>query len=131
MIPVPNNDNDNIDPAKEEILVSLSSTISKGITVGHYGAEATDDPKVPNGYWIVEWTSTPYTDQATGNLVADAYYLNTVDRAPKWWTRSMQETKVKMNNVVLADVKIIEIKNSNMLSTQCNINACLRIKAYI
>ena len=75
----------------------------------HYGAEVTEDPKAPDGYWMVEWTSTPYTDQATGNLVADALYLNTVDYAPKWWTRSVQTTKVKINNVVLADVKMIEI----------------------
>ena len=133
LIPVPSDDNDDIDAAKEEVLVSLSSTISEGIVEGHYGAVVTEDPKAPDGYWIVEWTSIPYTDQATGNLVADALYLNTVDYAPKWWTRSVQETKVKINNVVLADVKMIEIKkkepNKNMPPTSCNVKACLRIKA--
>ena len=117
MIPVPSADNDKIDAAKEKVLVSLSSTISDGIKEGHYGAVVTEDPKAPDGYWIVEWTSTPYTDQKTGNLVADALYLDTVAYAPKWWTRSVQVIKVKINNVVLADVKMIEIKKMDQTKT--------------
>ena len=56
-----------------------------------------------------------------------------MDYAPKWWTRSVQKTKVKINNVVLADVNMIEIKenepNKNMPPTSCNVKACLCIKA--
>ena len=95
----------------------MSSTIHNGIKEGNYWAQVTEDPKTPNVYWIVKWTSTPYTDQATGNLVANALYLNTVDYAPKWWTRSVQTTKVKINNVVLADVKMTEIKKQNQTKT--------------
>jgi len=37
LIPVPINDNDDIDAAKEDVLLSLSSIISKDIVEGHYG----------------------------------------------------------------------------------------------
>ena len=127
----PNGSNDDdIDIAKASVLVSLSSNIYDNIEVGQYGALVTVDENARDGYFIIEWRNVPYTQQVSGKLVCDAYYLEQAPRAPKWWIPSMQEVTVDLNNVVLANVIMDEIeKPRNMPSTQANRKRCLRMKA--
>jgi hypothetical protein len=75
---------DDVDAARYEVLVLLSSNIAANVEIGGYGAIVTDDENAEFGYWMIEWTSEPYTCQDTGRLVCDGYYLNPVGGAPKW-----------------------------------------------
>jgi hypothetical protein len=60
---------DDVDAARDEVLVSLSSNIAANVEIGGYGAIVTDDENAEFGYWMIEWTSEPYTCQDTGRLV--------------------------------------------------------------
>ena len=108
----------------------MSSTIFNNIKVGNYGALVTVDKNARDGYFIIEWASLPYTQHDSGKLVCDAYYLNQAPRAPKWWTSSLTEVTVDLNNVVMANVEMDLIERGrNMPSSQAAVKGCLRLKA--
>jgi hypothetical protein len=63
---------DDVDAARDKNLLSLSSNISAHVEIGRYGATVTDDENALFGYyWMIEWTSEPYTCQDTGSIVCD------------------------------------------------------------
>jgi hypothetical protein len=69
---------DDVDAAREEVLVLLTSNIAANVVIKGYGAIVTDDDNTRDGFWMIEWTTEPYTCQDTGMLVCDGYYLNEV-----------------------------------------------------
>ena len=46
----------------------------------------------PDGYYLVEYTGEPYTDQRDGTLKWDRNWLCEVPEAWKWFTRSAEST---------------------------------------
>ena len=56
----------------------------------------------------------------TGQLVCDANYLNRVGGAPKWYTESDLSDKHVLQHVVLGDVTIEEISDTNPLPNTCD-----------
>ena len=122
---------DDVDAAREEVLVSLSSNIAANIEIGGYGAIVTEDETARDGYWIIEWTSDPYTCQDTGRLVCDGLYLNPVEGGPKWWTPSGHAETIPLVNIVMADVNMdaIEVGRNMPSSSHVNRKQCLEMEA--
>ena len=122
---------DDVDIAREDVLVSLSSNIAATIEIGGYGAIVTNDEAARDGYWMVEWTSESYTCQETGRLVCDGFYLNEVPGGPQWWTPSGLAVTTPLVNVVMADVKMdpIEVGRNVPSSSHVNRRQCLEKEA--
>ena len=122
---------DDVDAARDDVLLSLSSNIAANIEIGGYGAIVTSDPEARDGYWMVEWTSESYTCQETGKLVCDGFYLNEVKRGPKWWTPSGQAVTIPLLNIVMSDVKMdpIEVGRNMPSSSHVNKVQCLEKEA--
>jgi hypothetical protein len=97
---------DDVDAARDEVLVSLSSNVAANVEIGGYGAIVTDDENALFGYWMIEWTSEPSTCQETGRFVCDGYYLDPVGGAPKWWTPSGDAKTIPLVHIVMADVQM-------------------------
>jgi hypothetical protein len=77
---------DDVDAAREEVLVSLSSNIAADVVIKGYGAIVIDDELARDSFWMIDWTTEPYTCQDTGMLVCDGFYLNEVPSCRQWWT---------------------------------------------
>ena len=90
------------------------------------------DAEDADGYYVVKWKSEPYTLQEdeelkeytpaivlkAGALVCDAEYYNKVPGASLWYTPMQGEqrkTKVRVKQVVAADLKVAPISEENKL----------------
>ena len=90
-----------------------------------------------DGYYIVMWTSVPYTLQEdvelpeytpamkikAGALVCDAEYYNKLPQGRLWYTPTKGEerkTLVRMVQVVAADLKLAPISATNALPSGMN-----------
>jgi hypothetical protein len=113
---------DDVDAARDEVLVSLSSNIAANVEIGGYGAIVTEDVKADFGYWMIEWTTEPYTCQDTGRLVCDGYYLNPVPGAPKWWTPSGAAETIPLVHIVMADVQMDPIEKGRNMPSSTHVN---------
>jgi hypothetical protein len=113
---------DDVDDARDKVLVSLSSNIAANVEIGGYGAIVTSDENALFGYWMIEWTSEPYTYQDTGRLVCDGYYLNPVGGAPKWWTPSGDAKTIPLVHIVMADVQMDPIEKGRNMSSSTHVN---------
>jgi hypothetical protein len=114
---------DDVHAAREEVLVSLSSNIAANVEIVGYGAIVTDDENAEFGYWMIEWTSEPYTCQYTDRLVCDGYYLDPVRGAPKWWTPSGDAKKIPFfHHIVMADVQIDPIDKGRNMPSSTHVN---------
>jgi hypothetical protein len=70
----------------------------------HFQLRAADD-EAADGYYLVEFTSFPYTDQcAGGTLQCDVNWLNPFPRARKWFTKSAAKETFDLVNVVSTGV---------------------------
>ena len=110
---------DDGDLFREGIRDHICAIVSEDIKVGCYGAVVTID-KDADGYYLVKWTGTPYTDQETGELVCDGLFLNPVGRARKWYTLSSLLSRSLVKHVVLAKVVMEGITDQNQLPKACN-----------
>lgn len=113
---------DDADKAKSQVLNALTTNIAEDIAIGNYGAIFTDDEREEDGFYIVNWDSKPYTDQNTGELVADCTYLKNVSGAPMWYTLVSHKTKYQIKHFVNANMEMIPIdKETNMPEgNRCN-----------
>ena len=104
--------------------------------LGGIGLVATEDPDT-RGYYVLKWTSLPYTLQADkptefgtfaeGTLVADGEYLNPVGRARDWYTGSPGNvTTVQVAHVLLPGITLLPISASDKLPNACNKAAATR-----
>jgi hypothetical protein len=81
------------------VLESIAERYAEEIQEGNFGAFMTSDPTT-DGYYLVQWSSAPYTLQSDsfldeydppllirqGELVCDAKYCNKVLRVKSWYT---------------------------------------------
>ena len=80
------------------------------------------DDDAPNGYYLVEWVSLPYTCQDTGDLLCDGRYLNPVPCAPFWYTPSNLEPDThNVKNVLFGNVMMEGISDTNTLPNTCDV----------
>ena len=88
--------------------------ISREIEIGNIGAVVTDDPDA-DGYYLVEWTSIPYTCQETDKPKVSGKYLNKVRGAKNWYTKSDLRADHEIDHVVLAKASMEAISETNPL----------------
>ena len=105
---------EDVDEAHEEVLHHVTSAVAQSVVVGAIGAIATADDEAPDGYYLVEFTSEPYTDQDDGVLKCDSNWLYPLPQARKWFTKSVEGTSVELLNVVSAGVTMLPISPGNM-----------------
>ena len=99
------------------------------IREGGVGAVGTTD-NAAMGYYVVRWTSEPYTLQAVaegvsgviaaGVMVVDAVYFNMVGRAPYWYTQSELTVVIEVRHVLRSGLQLEEISPTNKLPLACN-----------
>jgi hypothetical protein len=116
-------------------LEGIATRMAEKVEVGMFGTFQTDDPDA-DGYYLVEWTSVPYTIQENvelteydppiqierGELVCDGKYWNKVPRAKLWYTRPTEPlpTVVRMQQVVSSKVELESISEMNKLPHTCD-----------
>ena len=81
----------------DNALEDLTLQIMKGVKIGNYGAFEKADQNVSSGYYVVKWTSKPYTLQENtqlddyippvtvhaGEFVANLLYATKIGRASR------------------------------------------------
>ena len=108
-------DEEDAGEAHEEVLRHVTSAVAQSIVVGAIGAIATSDEAAKDGYYIVEFTSLPFTDQSEGGtLKVEVNWLFQVEGARKWFTKSAIEDSFDVVNVVSTGVEMLPISPSNM-----------------
>jgi hypothetical protein len=137
-------DESEVEELHEMLLDNVATIMAETVVEDGIGAFLTDDPEV-DGYYMVKWTTTPYTLQEdvilkeytphikidAGELVCNAQYFNPVPRAPYWYTTPSKAlpTVVRMQQVVLPDATLLPISSSNKLPNTCNKSSAIRLKA--
>jgi hypothetical protein len=95
--------------------VQRNSIRTKSNRHNFIAAIATADDEAADGYYLVEFTSLPYTDQcAGGTLQCDVNWLYPFPRARKWFTKSAAKETFDLVNVVSTGVVMLPISLSNM-----------------
>ena len=102
------------DKLRGEIREHISGVISREIEIGKVGAVVTDDPDA-GGYYLVEWTSIPYTCQETDKPKVSGKYLNKVVGAKNWYTKSDIPADHEIDHVGLANASMEGISETNPL----------------
>ena len=102
------------------------------IAKGNYEATRTDDPAI-DGYYIDEWISHVYIYQEdivmkgcnppkyvyTREMVCQARFWNPVGKVKYWYTvmpKREEETTLRMNQILIADITLIRTTKDNKLS---------------
>ena len=129
-------DEDELEEAHAYALNGIETMNSEKVEIGNHGAFATNDPDA-DGYYVVQWTSDPYTLQDDlplesgtfipgGEIVCDAIYLRKVPRAKQWYIPETSEagenvaTTVRMKHVVAPYINVLEVSDENKLPNMCN-----------
>ena len=119
---------DDADTCRKEVREHITALIANEIEVGKIGAVITTDEDA-DGFYLVEWTELPYTCQDTGDLKCRGNYLNRVGRTRKWYTKSDLDDEHLVRHVVMGEVKMEPISNTNQLPSTCNRPEAIRMKA--
>ncbi len=135
---------DDICKAKITVLYGIATSVAESICEGSFGAFLTDD-KESDGYYVVQWTSDPYTLQNSvqleeykpplhleaGELVCKARYLHKVPRARQWYTVPTTDlpTTVRLQQVIDPKLEMLNISPTNKLPGNCDKRACERLGA--
>ena len=89
------------------------------MVVGEFGAVATDDDEAPDGYYLVEFTGLPYTDQVYGLLKCNANWLFLLSSSTHWYTNERgYDTVIYLINVLSTGVVMLPISPSNIPPSQ-------------
>ena len=94
--------------------------VASDIEEGYMGVVVTSDEDADGGYYLIEWTGTPCTEQESGELVCPGDYLMLVGRAPKWYTRGEDSAVVLVKHVVMGKVRMEEFSETNPIPRSAN-----------
>jgi hypothetical protein len=125
-------DSDEVDLANTVILENITTIMAENIEVGSIGAFQTEDDNA-DGYYLVQFTSEPYTlQEATllteyepplqleeGELVCEATYFEKVPRARFWYTPTEMTTVLRVQQVVATKIELVEPSPTNPLPNTC------------
>ena len=106
LIDTQNTEHNNENSILETTLICNTMHIANEVAINGYGALATNDNNVKVGYYIIQWTSTPYPLQQdttidtfdpplelkAGDMVCNAMYLNAVPHCKLLYTHSNKKT---------------------------------------
>jgi hypothetical protein len=125
--------------AKSTVLYGIATAVAERIDVGLFGAFLTNDPDSA-GYYVVQWTSEPYTLQdaidvdeydpplhlEAGKLICQAHYLHMVPRMRQWYTVPTTDlpTTLRLQQVIDPSLEMLAISPSNKLPSNCDKRAC-------
>ena len=103
------------DEAHSEVLHNVTTAVANSVVIGEFGAVATDAIDAPDGYYLVEFTGLPYTDQDDGLLKCNANWLSPFHRARHWYINQPGlDTVIDMITVVSTSVEMLPLSASNM-----------------
>jgi hypothetical protein len=125
-VPTDENDMDELDEAHDIVLETIAERNKGEIKVGSIGAFSTEDEC---RYYLVEWTSEPYTCTEPillteydppivvkkGELVCKARYLEELVGAPRWYEPVKLATTVRLQQVVATSLQLQENSAENSL----------------
>jgi hypothetical protein len=131
LVPASDDYEDDLDEAKQMVLQGMATEAAEQINIGQIGSFLTNDAD-SDGYYVVEWTSEPYTLQEAGTLVeydpllhlekgelvSDGQYLNKVPGAKQWYTPPSKPlpTTVRLQQVLNPVLHMVGISQQNKLS---------------
>ena len=116
---------DKDDEAFRTILRGVETRMSEKILSTMYGAVRTDDEST-DGYYILQWTSEPYTLQedkemrgyppnitaCAGEILCDAVFLTSVPNAKYWYIPMITgdgDVTVRLKQVLLPNITMMKI----------------------
>ena len=109
-------DQEDVDEANHEVLHHLTSAVADSVEIGKIVAIATGGKYDDDGYYLVEFTGCPYTEQETdGSLNCKGNWLYQVPGSRKWFTKSTTETAIEMVNVLATSVVMDPIYSINRI----------------
>ena len=130
------NNSEKNNEAFKTILRGFETRMSEKILTTMYGAMRPDD-EITDGYYVVQWTSEPYTLQEdkdincyipsvtayAGEDICDAVFLNPVNSA-KYWLTPMNKRDggiaVRLKQVLLSNITMMKIDKNNKLPKRYN-----------
>jgi hypothetical protein len=121
-----------MEQAQRMVLESIAARYAKEIQKGNFGAFMMSD-RATDGYYLVQWSSAPYTLQSDsfldkydlpllsrqGVLVCDAKYYNKVPRAKHWYTppQANSSTVVRLQEVVASEISLVGTTGARLPNT--------------
>ena len=110
---------EDVDEAHSDVLHNVTTGVSNSVVAGEFGAVSTEDDEAPDGYYLVEFTGLPYTNQVDGLLKCNANWLFPLSRATHWYTNEPgDDTVIDLINVLSTGVVMLPISPSNMHPSQ-------------
>ena len=122
-------DHDDAEKGRRDILYHLTSFVGSEIKIGNVGAISTSDEKEKDGYYLLEFTSLPYTDQDISDeddnddVVADGCaslkckvrWLYKLPGTRHWYYNPNEPVPdvVDVMNVVLSNVEMISLTDDH------------------
>ena len=139
--------NKNIDKENEAfktILRDVETSISEKIITTMYGEMRTDDDNT-DGYYVLQWTSEPYTLQEdkemevytppmtayASEIVCDVVFFNPVPFAKYWYTlmkTGVGDVTVRLKLVFLHIITMTKIDKINTLPKRCKKKEATKIE---
>ena len=104
---------------REDTMGHLTAMVAEEIKEGSVGAVVTSD-EAADGFYLVKWSGTPFTDQETGELLCEGKYFHRVGGTTKWYTPGTHVETIVVKFVVLADVVMEAVSGTNPLPRGCN-----------
>ena len=110
-----------MEEAKLIVLETMKEHVACEIKIGNFGAFSTEDPDYER-FYLVEWTGTPYNAKEDmylhdynppifikeGEMLVKARYLDKVPRALGWWMVVDHSVTVRVQQVLVSDVGMVE-----------------------
>ena len=94
---------------KRSILSKYRKGVSRIIEIGETAAFAVDDDKY-DGFYLVKWTSEPYIDYESKQLMADAVYYDKIPRCKYIYYVMETKVKVSVQYVLVTGIDMSKIK---------------------
>ena len=122
----------------DNALEDLTLQILRGVKTVNYGAFDTADQNVSSGYYVVKWTSKPYTLRENtqlddyippvtvpaGEFVANAQYMNPVAKSNLLYTypksKDVLNTCVRMRYIIKPNFRATKTTKKKCLSDSSN-----------
>ena len=90
--------------------------MSDQIVCGDYASLHCDDEEDNDGYYIVQWTSEPYTEQeGKEELMCNAVYLEKEQQIKDCYYKTEQTVEVRLQHVLKTGIQLEQITDGKLL----------------
>jgi len=113
---------EDLEEAKMIVLESMAENAASEVKIGNVGAFSTEDPAY-EGFYLVEWTSLPFKAQ-------EDHYLHEYE--PPMFIKkgdllAKAKYTVRVQQILVANIKLLDHSASNPLPRTCNRNDAIRL----